>query len=146
MNKILPFSSHVTVTEEETRELMGSRGRRAMELSELDLPICPGFIIPNEALQHFPDEPDAGWKRLHDSVEKIESIMSKNYSDTTNPLLLKVVETGSTLKAHNLSVLEELATTEVRLIANKPYYKYHFRRIETLLEQLRSRGADEYHD
>lgn len=62
------------------------------------------------------------------------------------PFIVDLVETGSTLKAHNLSVLEELATTEVRLIANKPYYKYHFRRIETLLEQLRSRGADEYHD
>jgi pyruvate,orthophosphate dikinase len=92
MNKILPFSSHVTVRDEETRELMGSRGRRAMEMSELDLPICPGFIIPNEALQHFPEDPTSGWGRLSDSVEKIESIMSKTYSDASNPLLLKVLE------------------------------------------------------
>ena len=92
MNKILPFSSHVTVRDEETRELMGSRGRRAMEMSELDLPICPGFIIPNEALEHFPEDATSGWQRVSDSVEKIESIMSKTYSDASNPLLLKVLE------------------------------------------------------
>lgn len=53
------------------------------------------------------------------------------------PFIVDLVETGSTLKAHNLAVLEELATTEVKLIANRPYYKYHFRRIEELLQRLK---------
>ena len=52
------------------------------------------------------------------------------------PFIVDLVETGSTLKAHNLSVLQELATTEVKLIANRPYYKYHFRRIAELLREL----------
>lgn len=52
------------------------------------------------------------------------------------PFIVDLVETGSTLKAHNLTVLQELATTEVKLIANRPYYKYHFRRIEELLGGL----------
>lgn len=52
------------------------------------------------------------------------------------PFIVDLVETGSTLKAHNLSVLQELAKTEVKLIANRPYYKYHFRRIERLLQEL----------
>lgn len=52
------------------------------------------------------------------------------------PFIVDLVETGSTLKAHDLTVLQELATTEVKLIANRPYYKYHFRRIEELLQEL----------
>ena len=52
------------------------------------------------------------------------------------PFIVDLVETGSTLKAHSLTVLEELATTEVKLIANRPYYKYHFRRIEALLREI----------
>ncbi|MFP4329378.1 MAG: ATP phosphoribosyltransferase [Alkalispirochaetaceae bacterium] len=62
------------------------------------------------------------------------------------PFIVDLVETGSTLKAHNLTVLQELAVTEVRLIANKPYYKYHFRRIEELLRQLKQQGSDEHYD
>ena len=92
MNRILPFSSHVTVTEEETRELIGSRGRRIMELSELDLPICPGFIIPNEALQHVPEDPSTAWNRMSDSVHSIEKVMGKTYNEPENPLLLKILE------------------------------------------------------
>ncbi|MFP4301099.1 MAG: ATP phosphoribosyltransferase [Spirochaetaceae bacterium] len=52
------------------------------------------------------------------------------------PFIVDLVETGSTLEAHKLSVLQELARTEVKLIANRPYYKYHFRRIEELLREL----------
>ncbi|MFW6337312.1 MAG: ATP phosphoribosyltransferase [Alkalispirochaetaceae bacterium] len=52
------------------------------------------------------------------------------------PFIVDLVETGSTLEAHNLNVLQELARTEVKLIANRPYYKYHFRRIEELLQEL----------
>ena len=52
------------------------------------------------------------------------------------PFIVDLVETGSTLEAHNLTVLQELATTEVKLIANRPYYKYHFRRIAELLREL----------
>jgi ATP phosphoribosyltransferase len=52
------------------------------------------------------------------------------------PFIVDLVETGSTLEAHNLTVLQELATTEVKLIANRPYYKYHFKRIEELLREL----------
>ncbi|MFP4329949.1 MAG: putative PEP-binding protein [Spirochaetaceae bacterium] len=164
MNKILPFSSHVTVTDEETRDLMGSRGRRAMELSELDLPICPGFIVPNEALQHFPDEPEAGWQRLKDPIDKIESIMSKHYSDSASPLLLKVVESpilnvqsqlpsvhhvglcDSTIDGFSEAVGETFAWQEygwlvrsiLRLQAAQGLEKEEEAKVTTFREQLRS--------
>jgi ATP phosphoribosyltransferase len=52
--------------------------------------------------------------------------------------IVDLVETGSTLKAHELEVKEELGRTEVRFIANRAYYKYHFKEIEEFVAELRS--------
>lgn len=52
------------------------------------------------------------------------------------PYIVDLVETGSTLRANNLAVVEELATIRVYLIANPGYYKFHHKRIEAFLERL----------
>lgn len=53
------------------------------------------------------------------------------------PYIVDLVETGSTLKAHGLSVFEELATIRVVLVANPAYYKFHYRSIDALVDTLR---------
>ena len=53
------------------------------------------------------------------------------------PYIVDLVETGSTLKAHNLVVHETLGETDVRLIANPAFYKYHYRIVDQFVEQLR---------
>lgn len=52
------------------------------------------------------------------------------------PYIVDLVETGSTLKANGLVVLEELRKIEVHLVANPAYYKIHFRRIHEFMESL----------
>lgn len=52
------------------------------------------------------------------------------------PYIVDLVETGSTLRANDLAVVEELATIRVFLIANPGYYKFHHRRIEAFLRRL----------
>lgn len=52
------------------------------------------------------------------------------------PYIVDLVETGGTLKAHDLEVKEELGQTEVKLIANPAWYKYHFKEIEELIAEL----------
>lgn len=52
------------------------------------------------------------------------------------PYIVDLVETGSTLRANNLTVVEELATIRVYLIANPGYYKFHHERIESFLARL----------
>jgi ATP phosphoribosyltransferase len=53
------------------------------------------------------------------------------------PYIVDLVETGSTLRAHDLEIIEELVKIRVVLIANPAYYKFHYRSIETLVDTLR---------
>ena len=53
------------------------------------------------------------------------------------PYIVDLVETGSTLKANDLTVVEELAEVSVSLIANPAYYKFHYMRIDALVDTLR---------
>ena len=53
------------------------------------------------------------------------------------PYIVDLVETGGTLKAHNLEVIDKLEEITVYLIANPAYYKLHYERIDTLVAALR---------
>lgn len=57
------------------------------------------------------------------------------------PYIVDLVETGSTLKANNLVVRDELARIDVHLLANPAYYKYYFRQVDSLIERLRQAEA-----
>ena len=52
------------------------------------------------------------------------------------PYIVDLVETGTTLEANDLEVLEELETVRVHLIANPAYYKLHYERINTLADLI----------
>jgi ATP phosphoribosyltransferase len=56
------------------------------------------------------------------------------------PYIVDLVETGNTLRAHNLEVVEDLATISVSLIANPAYYKFHYRNVDSFVDTLR-KGA-----
>ena len=51
--------------------------------------------------------------------------------------IVDLVETGNTLKANNLEVLEKLADIQVHLIANPAYYKIHYKRINEIVDMLK---------
>ena len=56
------------------------------------------------------------------------------------PYIIDLVETGKTLQAHDLVVVEELASIRIELVANPAYYKFHYRSIDRLVDTLQ-RGA-----
>ena len=51
--------------------------------------------------------------------------------------IVDLVETGNTLKANNLEVIEKLADIKVHLIANPAYYKIHYKRINQLVDRIK---------
>lgn len=53
------------------------------------------------------------------------------------PYIVDLVETGNTLVAHDLKILDDLATVSVVLMANPAYYKYHYKSIESFVDTLR---------
>ena len=52
------------------------------------------------------------------------------------PYIVDLVETGSTLQAHGLEVLEELADIRVHLISNPAYYKLEYQDVDHLVCKL----------
>ena len=53
-----------------------------------------------------------------------------------SPFIVDLVETGSTLKANNLEVVQVLQEIGVQLVANPAYYKYNYRHINTVLNRI----------
>lgn len=53
------------------------------------------------------------------------------------PYIVDLVETGSTLRAHNLVVRETLGETRVKLVANRAFFKYYYRSVGELVGQIR---------
>ena len=52
-------------------------------------------------------------------------------------VIVDIVETGTTLRENNLSVIEEIVPISARLIANKSGFKFRTEQIEKLTEGLR---------
>jgi ATP phosphoribosyltransferase len=56
------------------------------------------------------------------------------------PLIVDLVETGSTLRANKLEIVQILATIGVHLVANPAYYKLHFKQINQVVNLLTTGG------
>ena len=55
-------------------------------------------------------------------------------------VIVDIVETGNTLKANGLEVIEEMFYISARLICNRVSYRFKYNRIANLLESLREVG------
>ena len=75
------------VEEQATLEKIGVRGRSAMELASLDLPILPGFIFDADTASDL--ENLSLREDLESCFSKIESTTGKKFGDEENPMLVK---------------------------------------------------------
>ena len=77
-------------------------------------------------------------KNYYDKKDRKIDIVKLNGSVELGPLvnlsdvILDIVETGSTLKENNLSVIEDVADISARLIANKSSFKFKRNKIENI--------------
>lgn len=76
------------------RDLLGGKGANLAEMSNLKLPVPPGFTITTEACNRFYVENEKLWNGLLEEVKShiddVENILNKKFSDTENPLLFSV--------------------------------------------------------
>jgi pyruvate,orthophosphate dikinase len=83
------FSENEYIDKEEVLERIGIRGRRAMELAELALPILPGFVIDSQLSAELEDlELES---HLRTFLKKLEKTAGKRFDDPDNPMLVKIV-------------------------------------------------------
>ncbi|MBN2533790.1 MAG: pyruvate, phosphate dikinase [Spirochaetales bacterium] len=88
-NNIHFFKKGVSIKDEDILEKIGIRGRLAMELASIDLPILPGFIIDADVASHLSKE--SLKEHLEPFLKKLGDDLGRGFGDPENPMLLKIV-------------------------------------------------------
>ena len=94
-------------------ERIGIRGRLAMELAHLDLPILPGFVIDADVASHLGDF-DV-WSALRPWMDRLAKLTGKNFGDVDNAMLVKIVVSPNLVIAsyptlHNFGLTDKTLT------------------------------------
>ncbi len=89
MDNIIFFNDKLNNIDEIDSSKIGIRGRRAVELAGMALPIVPGFIIDSELTKNLSQVNIKD--RIQTYISQIEKDMNKQFGDTKKPLMLKVV-------------------------------------------------------
>ncbi len=146
MSQVYSFSATQYQTAPEVLEAIGSRGKHVMQLSSLEMPIAPGFIVDNETIAAFPDKPDPGWKLLKSAVDSAGKDFGKAFGSAENPLLVKVVESPMLNVSPNFRSIHNLGLCEPTLpgFAEKvgedfAYQEYAF--LVSLIAELESEAV-----
>jgi pyruvate,orthophosphate dikinase len=84
-----PFRQGEATTDAAVLERLGIRGREAMELASLKLPILPGFVIDANSVVGISKEPIR--ELIVEQFETIEPITGKEFGSVEGPMLVKLV-------------------------------------------------------
>ena len=78
----------------EMKSLLGGKGANLAEMTNIGLPVPPGFTITTKACINFYDEGKTLWPSLIDEIKlhlaEVEKTLDKRFSDEENPLLVSV--------------------------------------------------------
>ena len=84
-----PFRQGEATSDDAVLERLGIRGREAMELAALKLPILPGFVIDADAVTTLGKSPLRD--TIVDQFQTIEPITGKEFGSEEGPMLVKIV-------------------------------------------------------
>ena len=108
MQQNYSFSSTEYLTDADELEIIGTRGRRVMELASLGAPISPGFLIANETLNKIADDEDGVFEASKEPIAGMERIFKKTFSGADKPLLIKVVESPMLNMVNTFSTIHNI--------------------------------------
>jgi len=76
------------------KELLGGKGAGLAEMTNLGIPVPPGFTITTEVCTYFYQNNKTYPKDLEEQLKKalsgVEKIMGRKFGDPSNPLLFSV--------------------------------------------------------
>ena len=99
---------------------------------------------PNKLIKIATKYPNVTKKYFQNKDQKIE-IIKLNGSVELAPLvglsnvIVDIVETGNTLRANGLSVIEDMYDVSAKLIANRGSYRFKSKTIESIVKRLEAR-------
>lgn len=89
MNNIIYFNKELKPENEKVLSKLGIRGRRAVELASMGLPIVPGFILDSDLTQKLVKMNIK--EQITSNIALIEKETKKKFGDDKKPLFLKIV-------------------------------------------------------
>jgi pyruvate, orthophosphate dikinase len=75
------------------KDLLGGKGANLAEMTNLGLPVPPGFTITTDACRHFlrhGDVPDGLAQEIGEHLHRLEEAMGRRLGDPSDPLLVSV--------------------------------------------------------
>ncbi|MDR1317818.1 MAG: pyruvate, phosphate dikinase [Spirochaetales bacterium] len=113
-------------------EIIGIRGKRIVELATLNIPTSPGFILPNAVVRDLPRETEKTWPILEDPFRRMGQAFGKNFDDSKNPLLVKVLESPmlnivNTQSIHNVGLCDTTVEGFASFVGEAfAYHEYNY--------------------
>ena len=89
MSNIIYFNKELKLDNEKVLSKLGIRGRRAVELASMGLPIVPGFIIDSELTLKLPQMNIK--EQILNYISQVEKETKKKFGDDKKPLFFKIV-------------------------------------------------------
>ena len=77
----------------EQKNMLGGKGSNLAEMTNLGIPVPPGFTITTNLCMAYLDNnsyPEGLENEVQSAVEKIEKVMGQKFGDTDNPLLVSI--------------------------------------------------------
>jgi pyruvate,orthophosphate dikinase len=91
---IYSFGGGTAEGKSEMRNLLGGKGANLAEMSNLGLPVPPGFTITTEVCAHYTSHdnnyPSSLKVELEEALANVENIMGLKFGDASDPLLVSV--------------------------------------------------------
>src|ERR1035437_7817668 len=79
------------------KDLLGGKGANLAEMTNLGLPVPPGFIITTEACRYYLEQgttPEGLDKEIADHLDQLETAIGRKLGDPADPLLVSVRSGG----------------------------------------------------
>ena len=93
---VYPFGEFADLdgSRETVRSLLGGKGANLAEMTNLSIPVPPGFTITTEVCNYYYDSdlnlPEDLDVQVNNALKQIEAILEKSFGDSDNPLLFSV--------------------------------------------------------
>tara|TARA_Y100000994_G_scaffold249415_1_gene260945 strand:- start:1748 stop:4423 length:2676 start_codon:yes stop_codon:yes gene_type:complete len=93
MKLVYSFGNESADGNSQQKKLLGGKGANLAEMTNLNIPVPPGFTITTDVCRYFIDNkqlPDALNNQVSQSINQIEDIMNKQFGNPKNPLLVSI--------------------------------------------------------
>jgi pyruvate,orthophosphate dikinase len=128
------------------KKLLGGKGAGLCTMTQIGLPVPPGFVITTEAnLEYFAQGshmPEGLMDEVHDYMSALETKTGKGFGDPAKPLLISV-RSGSALSMPgmmdtilNLGLNDETAKGMIELTQNERFVNDAYRRLLQLFGKI----------